>query len=113
MEDKSMQKMHALKKTIKEDVLEHIRDAKTPYEAWNTFAKLFSKKNDMKLQLLKSELLSYKDDKINHHLLSLRICLLVNKPWVNKWEKCHLKVKWKRFASIKIGHAIGIWCEIC
>uniref|UniRef100_A0A6N2MV24 CCHC-type domain-containing protein n=1 Tax=Salix viminalis TaxID=40686 RepID=A0A6N2MV24_SALVM len=50
--------MFALKTTIEEDVLEHIRDAKTPHEAWNTFAKLFSKKNDTKLQLLESELLS-------------------------------------------------------
>ncbi|KAL6342770.1 hypothetical protein AAG906_016604 [Vitis piasezkii] len=50
--------MFALKTTIEEDVLEHIRDAKTPYEAWNTFTKLFSKKNDTRLQLLESELLS-------------------------------------------------------
>ena len=50
--------MFALKTTIEEDVLEHIRDAKNPHEAWNTFAKLFSKKNDIKLQLLESELLS-------------------------------------------------------
>jgi hypothetical protein len=49
--------MFALKTTIEEDVLEHIRDAKTPHEAWNTFAKLFSKKNDTKLQQLESELL--------------------------------------------------------
>ncbi|RVW16686.1 Retrovirus-related Pol polyprotein from transposon TNT 1-94 [Vitis vinifera] len=50
--------MFALKTTIEEDVLEHIRDAKTPYEAWNTFTKLFSKKNDTRLQLLENELLS-------------------------------------------------------
>ncbi|KAL0287179.1 UNVERIFIED_CONTAM: hypothetical protein Sangu_2704900 [Sesamum angustifolium] len=30
----------------------------TPKEAWDTFAKLFSKKNDTKLQLIESELLS-------------------------------------------------------
>ncbi|RVW83189.1 Retrovirus-related Pol polyprotein from transposon TNT 1-94 [Vitis vinifera] len=50
--------MFALNTTIEEDVLEHIRDAKTPYEAWNTFTKLFSKKNDTRLQFLESELLS-------------------------------------------------------
>jgi len=50
--------MFALKTTIEEDVLEHIRDAKNPHEAWKTFADLFSKKNDTKLQLLESELLS-------------------------------------------------------
>ncbi|KAF9679044.1 hypothetical protein SADUNF_Sadunf07G0099100 [Salix dunnii] len=50
--------MFALNTTIEEDVLEHIRDAKIPHEAWKTFADLFSKKNDTKLQLLESELLS-------------------------------------------------------
>jgi len=49
--------MFVLKTTVEEDVLEHIRDAKTPKEAWDTFAKLFSKKNDTKLQLLENELL--------------------------------------------------------
>ncbi|KAJ0094619.1 hypothetical protein Patl1_15059 [Pistacia atlantica] len=39
-------------------MLEHIRDAKTPKEAWDTFVTLFSKKNDTRLQLLKNELLS-------------------------------------------------------
>ena len=50
--------MFVLKTTTEEDVLEHIRDAETPKDAWDTFAKLFSKKNDTKLQLLESELLS-------------------------------------------------------
>jgi len=50
--------MFVLKTMIEEDVLEHIRDAKTPKEAWDTFAKLFSKKNDTKLHLLENELLS-------------------------------------------------------
>ena len=36
----------------------NIRDVKTPKEAWDIFAKLFSKKNDTRLQLLESELLS-------------------------------------------------------
>ncbi|KAJ7956846.1 Retrovirus-related Pol polyprotein from transposon TNT 1-94 [Quillaja saponaria] len=44
--------MFALKTTIDEEVLEHIRDAKTPKEAWDTLATLFSKKNDTRLQLL-------------------------------------------------------------
>ncbi|KAJ7959018.1 Retrovirus-related Pol polyprotein from transposon TNT 1-94 [Quillaja saponaria] len=44
--------MFALKATIDEKVLEHIRDAKTPKEAWDTLATLFSKKNDTRLQLL-------------------------------------------------------------
>ena len=50
--------MFALKTTIEEEMLDHIRDAKTPKEAWDTFTTLFSKKNDTRLQLLESELLS-------------------------------------------------------
>ncbi|KAL9418473.1 hypothetical protein AB3S75_036436 [Citrus x aurantiifolia] len=50
--------MFALKTTIEEEMLEHIRDAKSPKEACDTFATLFSKRNDTKLQLLENELLS-------------------------------------------------------
>nr|KAJ0224074.1 hypothetical protein LSAT_V11C200095100 [Lactuca sativa] len=50
--------MFALKTTIEEEMLEHIRDEKTLKEAWDTFVTLFSKKNDMRLQLLENELLS-------------------------------------------------------
>ncbi|KAJ0103216.1 hypothetical protein Patl1_06266 [Pistacia atlantica] len=50
--------MFALKTTIEEEMPEHIRDAKTPKEAWDTFVTLFSKKNDTRLQLLENELLS-------------------------------------------------------
>ncbi|KAK8331913.1 hypothetical protein V6Z11_A10G106600 [Gossypium hirsutum] len=40
--------MLALKTTV-EDVLEHIRNAKTSKEAWDTFVDLFSKKNETRL----------------------------------------------------------------
>ena len=50
--------MFVLKTTIEEDMLEHIRNVKTPKKAWDTFATLFSKKNNIRLQLLKNELLS-------------------------------------------------------
>ena len=53
--------MFILKTTVEEDVLEHIRDAKNPKEVWDTFAKLFSKKNDTKLELLENELLSWRN----------------------------------------------------
>ena len=46
--------MFALKTTIEEELLEHIRDAKKPKEAWDTFVTLFSKKNDTRLQLLEN-----------------------------------------------------------
>lgn len=50
--------MFALKTTVEKDVLEHIQDTTMPKQAWDTFTKLFSKKNDTRLQLLESELLS-------------------------------------------------------
>ncbi|KAJ4723417.1 Retrovirus-related Pol polyprotein from transposon TNT 1-94 [Melia azedarach] len=50
--------MFAIKTTVEEDMLEHIRDADTPKKAWDTFAALFSKKNDTRMQLLENELLS-------------------------------------------------------
>ena len=48
--------MFALKTTMEKEMLEYIRDAKTSKEAWDTFATLFSKKNDTRLQLLENEL---------------------------------------------------------
>ncbi|KAH0720607.1 hypothetical protein KY285_005428 [Solanum tuberosum] len=50
--------MFALKTAIDKDVLEHVCDAKTLKEAWDTLATLFSKKNNARLQLLERELLS-------------------------------------------------------
>ncbi|GJN15087.1 hypothetical protein PR202_gb01977 [Eleusine coracana subsp. coracana] len=35
--------MFVLKTTIEEDLVEHIRDAETPKEAWETLAKMFCK----------------------------------------------------------------------
>ena len=43
--------MFSLKTTIREEMLEHIWDDKTPKKAWDTFMMLFSKKNDTRLQL--------------------------------------------------------------
>ncbi|KAL4272543.1 hypothetical protein GQ457_13G024990 [Hibiscus cannabinus] len=48
--------LYILKTTIEEDLLEHIRDAETPKAAWENLAKLFSKKNEARLQLLENEL---------------------------------------------------------
>lgn len=50
--------MFILKTTVEEDVLEHLRDVKTPKEACDTLLVLFSKKNETKLQLLENELMS-------------------------------------------------------
>ena len=50
--------MFAIKTTIEEEMMEHIRDATTPKEAWDSLALRFSKNNDARLQLLKNELMS-------------------------------------------------------
>ncbi|KAE8723075.1 PLAC8 family protein [Hibiscus syriacus] len=42
-------------------MLEHIRDAKTPKEAWDTFVTLFSKRNDTKLQLLENDFYQWRN----------------------------------------------------
>uniref|UniRef100_A0A803QGF7 Reverse transcriptase Ty1/copia-type domain-containing protein n=1 Tax=Cannabis sativa TaxID=3483 RepID=A0A803QGF7_CANSA len=43
---------------VEDEILEHIRLAKTPKEAWDTFASLLTKKNGTRLKLLRNELLS-------------------------------------------------------
>lgn len=48
--------MFVLETMIWENIVEHIRDAKTSKAAWKTLAKLFSKKNKVGLQLLENEL---------------------------------------------------------
>ncbi|KAK8367049.1 hypothetical protein V6Z12_A02G159300 [Gossypium hirsutum] len=52
--------MFAIKTTVEEEMLEHIRDADTPKQAWDMLEELFSQKNDTRLQLLENELLSMK-----------------------------------------------------
>lgn len=53
--------MFAIKTTIVEDMLEHIRRAESPKEARDTFVALFRKKNDARLQpLIMRCCLSYK-----------------------------------------------------
>ncbi|XP_062079284.1 uncharacterized protein LOC133783653 [Humulus lupulus] len=49
--------LFAIRATVKDEMLEHIRESKTSKEAWDTFTSLFTKKNDVRLQLLKNELL--------------------------------------------------------
>ena len=50
--------MFAIKTTIEEEIMEHIRGATTPNEAWESLASRFAKKNDTRLQLLEGELMS-------------------------------------------------------
>ena len=69
---KACQAILALKTTIKEEMLEPIRDAKTPKEAYDTFATLFSKTT--RLQVLENELLSIKqgDLTINQYFTKVK-----------------------------------------
>ncbi len=50
--------MFTIKISIEEEMLEHIRSADTPKAAWDTFATLFSKKNNVRIKLLENELMS-------------------------------------------------------
>ena len=55
---KARKAMFTIKSTIEEEMPQHIKNAKTPKEAWDTFATFFfSKKNNTWLQLLENELL--------------------------------------------------------
>lgn len=61
--------MFAIKITIDEEMLEHIRKAETPKVAWDTLASLVLKRNDARLRLLKNKLLSVaqRDTTINQY----------------------------------------------
>ncbi|KAL8153640.1 hypothetical protein V2J09_011400 [Rumex salicifolius] len=48
--------LYVIKVTIETHLIEHIRDVKTPKEAWDTFASLFSRANDAWLQVLENEI---------------------------------------------------------
>ncbi|KAL8161569.1 hypothetical protein V2J09_013058 [Rumex salicifolius] len=48
--------LYVIKVTIETHLIEHIRDVKTPKEAWDTFASLFSRANDARLQVLENEI---------------------------------------------------------
>ena len=55
---KARKAMFAIKTTIEEEMMEHIRDLTTPKEAQDSLALRFLKKNDARLQLLENELMS-------------------------------------------------------
>ena len=50
--------MYALSVSVEDDLLQRIKEVKTPKEAWDTLAGLFAWTNDAKLQQLENELLS-------------------------------------------------------
>uniref|UniRef100_A0A0A0K6F2 Retrotransposon gag domain-containing protein n=1 Tax=Cucumis sativus TaxID=3659 RepID=A0A0A0K6F2_CUCSA len=60
--------MFGIKTTVEKEILEHISIMETPKKAWDTFASLFSKKNDARLQVLENELLliAQREMTINH-----------------------------------------------
>ena len=55
---KAKNALFAIKTSIEEEMLEHIRRVDTPKVAWDTFATPFSKKNDVRIQLLENKLMS-------------------------------------------------------
>ncbi|CAH9133317.1 unnamed protein product, partial [Cuscuta epithymum] len=57
--------MYVLSVTIEDELLQHIKDAKTPKEAWDTLAALFARTNDAKLQRLENDLLSVSQQDIS------------------------------------------------
>ena len=50
--------MYMLSITMEDEFLHQIKDLSTPKEAWDTLATLFTRKNDVKLQLLENELMT-------------------------------------------------------
>ncbi|XP_018723033.2 uncharacterized protein LOC108957181 [Eucalyptus grandis] len=50
--------LYVLAVTVEDELLQHIKSAKTPSEAWDNLATLFARTNDAKLQCLENELLS-------------------------------------------------------
>lgn len=66
--------MFAIRTTVEDEMSKHIRPAKTPKEAWDTFASLFTKKNDTRLKLLENELLSIRqrDMTINQYFTKVK-----------------------------------------
>ena len=78
--------MFALKTIVEEEMFEHTQDTKTPKEAWDTFAILFSKKNDIRLQLLENELLlmTQRDMKIDQYFHNIKSICLEFQSWIRK-----------------------------
>ncbi|KAG5589580.1 hypothetical protein H5410_040094 [Solanum commersonii] len=59
---KARKAMYALTVTNEDEFLQRIKNAKTPKEAWDTLATIFTKKNDARLQRLENDLfLTIKD----------------------------------------------------
>lgn len=48
--------LFALRTSIGKEFIDHVRDVSSPKEVWDTFTRLFSKKNTARLQLLENEL---------------------------------------------------------
>ncbi|KAL3717510.1 hypothetical protein ACJRO7_009012 [Eucalyptus globulus] len=55
---KSGKALYILAVTVDDELLQHIKSAKTPKEAWDNLATLFARTNDAKLQCLENKLLS-------------------------------------------------------
>jgi hypothetical protein len=88
--------MFVLNTMIEEDLVEHIRDAETRNEACETLVKLFSKKNEARLQLLEKQLagISQGTPSINKYFIKVKnICYetsqldpeeMANEAWMRR-----------------------------
>ncbi|KAK3015868.1 hypothetical protein RJ639_006556 [Escallonia herrerae] len=52
--------LYVIKASVEENILKHIKNAKTPKEAWDILVSRYSKKNEMRLQYLENELMGIK-----------------------------------------------------
>ncbi|XP_077232082.1 uncharacterized protein LOC143866437 [Tasmannia lanceolata] len=74
--------MYILAVTIQDELLQHVKSAKTPKEAWDTLATLFARTNDAKLQRLEKELISssQKDMIVSEYFTKIKsICEEISK----------------------------------
>ncbi|KAJ9169401.1 hypothetical protein P3X46_017603 [Hevea brasiliensis] len=72
----------ALSISVEDELLQWIKDAKTPKEAGDILAKLFTRTNDAKLQQLKNELLSIsqQDMKVSEYFTKVKsLCQEISK----------------------------------
>lgn len=82
--------------SIEDDLLQHIKDARSPKEAWDALVRIFSRTNDAKLKGLKNELLLIPQGEIWRWVTTLpKLRLCVKKSQIRTWNKIDkTRVRW-------------------
>ncbi|KAA8549858.1 hypothetical protein F0562_001542 [Nyssa sinensis] len=57
--------LFALRTSISQEYIQHVRDGKSPKQVWKTLERLFTQKNTMRLQFLKNELAGMTQDNLS------------------------------------------------